>query len=240
MDAVWQYSFYTDTSTVTVHIRRLRAKIEVDPAAPRAHPDGVGGRLPLPAVSSTSTARGRRWIRARAGSLSRQFALAVAIVVAPVLVALVVVGLLMVVSGHAVVLVGGDRVRRPASRRRSPRGWSRRRSCATCRRSATGLMAVGRGERDVRDRDRPPHDELAELAPRGQRDDRAAPRAEEAASRPVRRRPGATWSRRSRTTCARRSPRCACSPRRSATTSSTTRRCGGGYLRADAARISTR
>ncbi|HWD68631.1 MAG TPA: response regulator transcription factor, partial [Solirubrobacteraceae bacterium] len=32
MDAVWQYSFYTDTSTVTVHIRRLRAKIEVDPA----------------------------------------------------------------------------------------------------------------------------------------------------------------------------------------------------------------
>ncbi len=35
MDAVWQYSFYTDTSTVTVHIRRLRAKIEFDPAQPR-------------------------------------------------------------------------------------------------------------------------------------------------------------------------------------------------------------
>ena len=35
MDAVWQYSFYSDTSTVTVHIRRLRAKIEEDPAAPR-------------------------------------------------------------------------------------------------------------------------------------------------------------------------------------------------------------
>lgn len=35
MDAVWQYSFYTDTSTVTVHIRRLRAKIEEDPAQPR-------------------------------------------------------------------------------------------------------------------------------------------------------------------------------------------------------------
>jgi two-component system response regulator ResD len=34
MDAVWQYSFYTDTSTVTVHIRRLRAKIEADPARP--------------------------------------------------------------------------------------------------------------------------------------------------------------------------------------------------------------
>jgi DNA-binding response OmpR family regulator len=35
MEAVWQYSFYTDTSTVTVHIRRLRAKIEADPAEPR-------------------------------------------------------------------------------------------------------------------------------------------------------------------------------------------------------------
>lgn len=35
MDAIWQYSFYTDTSTVTVHIRRLRAKIERDPARPR-------------------------------------------------------------------------------------------------------------------------------------------------------------------------------------------------------------
>jgi len=35
MDAVWQYSFYSDTSTVTVHIRRLRAKIESDPAEPQ-------------------------------------------------------------------------------------------------------------------------------------------------------------------------------------------------------------
>ncbi len=42
MDAVWQYSFYTDTSTVTVHIRRLRAKIEADPARPR-HIETVWG-----------------------------------------------------------------------------------------------------------------------------------------------------------------------------------------------------
>jgi DNA-binding response OmpR family regulator len=35
MDAVWQYSFYTDTSTVTVHIRRLRSKIEQDASQPR-------------------------------------------------------------------------------------------------------------------------------------------------------------------------------------------------------------
>jgi DNA-binding response OmpR family regulator len=42
MDAIWQYSFYTDTSTVTVHIRRLRSKIEVDPAQPR-HIETVWG-----------------------------------------------------------------------------------------------------------------------------------------------------------------------------------------------------
>jgi DNA-binding response OmpR family regulator len=35
MDNVWQYTFYVDTSTVTVHIRRLRAKLEPDPANPR-------------------------------------------------------------------------------------------------------------------------------------------------------------------------------------------------------------
>jgi DNA-binding response OmpR family regulator len=35
MDHVWQYAFYTDTSTVTVHIRRLRAKLEADPESPR-------------------------------------------------------------------------------------------------------------------------------------------------------------------------------------------------------------
>jgi two-component system, OmpR family, response regulator ResD len=35
MDAVWQYSFYSDTSTVTVHIPRLRSKIEADPSQPR-------------------------------------------------------------------------------------------------------------------------------------------------------------------------------------------------------------
>jgi two-component system, OmpR family, response regulator ResD len=35
MDHVWQYAFYIDTSTVTVHIRRLRAKLEPDPARPR-------------------------------------------------------------------------------------------------------------------------------------------------------------------------------------------------------------
>lgn len=35
MERVWQYTFYIDTSTVTVHIRRLRAKLEPDPSRPR-------------------------------------------------------------------------------------------------------------------------------------------------------------------------------------------------------------
>ena len=35
MDAVWDYEFAGDASTVTVHMRRLRAKIEADPSRPR-------------------------------------------------------------------------------------------------------------------------------------------------------------------------------------------------------------
>jgi DNA-binding response OmpR family regulator len=35
MERVWRFSFYTDTSTVTVHVRRLRAKLEADPETPR-------------------------------------------------------------------------------------------------------------------------------------------------------------------------------------------------------------
>jgi DNA-binding response OmpR family regulator len=47
MEQVWRFAFYSDTSTVTVHIRRLRAKIEREPARPR-HIEtvwGVGYRL---------------------------------------------------------------------------------------------------------------------------------------------------------------------------------------------------
>ncbi len=35
MDAVWDYEFTGDTSTVTVHMRRLRSKVELDPSRPR-------------------------------------------------------------------------------------------------------------------------------------------------------------------------------------------------------------
>lgn len=35
LDKVWHYSYYGEMSTVTVHIRRLREKIEQDPVRPR-------------------------------------------------------------------------------------------------------------------------------------------------------------------------------------------------------------
>jgi len=35
MDAVWDYEFVGDAGTVTVHMRRLRSKLEADPSRPR-------------------------------------------------------------------------------------------------------------------------------------------------------------------------------------------------------------
>ncbi len=35
LDHVWHYEYYGDTGTVTVHMRRLREKVETDPARPR-------------------------------------------------------------------------------------------------------------------------------------------------------------------------------------------------------------
>jgi DNA-binding response OmpR family regulator len=47
MDRIWGYSSAVDTGTVTVHVRRLREKIETDPAHPRHLQTvwGVGYRL---------------------------------------------------------------------------------------------------------------------------------------------------------------------------------------------------
>jgi DNA-binding response OmpR family regulator len=51
MDRVWGYSAALDTGTVTVHVRRLREKIEDDPARPRFLQTvwGVGYRFSPPA-----------------------------------------------------------------------------------------------------------------------------------------------------------------------------------------------
>ena len=42
MEEVWGQTYYTDTSTVTVHIRRLRAKLEPQPEEPN-HIETVWG-----------------------------------------------------------------------------------------------------------------------------------------------------------------------------------------------------
>jgi DNA-binding response OmpR family regulator len=54
MDRVWGYSAALDTGTVTVHVRRLREKIEDDPAHPRFLQTvwGVGYRFSAPAAVS--------------------------------------------------------------------------------------------------------------------------------------------------------------------------------------------
>ncbi|MBO9531691.1 MAG: response regulator transcription factor [Solirubrobacteraceae bacterium] len=51
MNGVWGHDFYTDTSTVTVHVRRLRQKLERDPAEPEFVQTvwGVGYRFDVPA-----------------------------------------------------------------------------------------------------------------------------------------------------------------------------------------------
>jgi signal transduction histidine kinase len=103
-----------------------------------------------------------RAIRTWAGSLSRQFALSVAIVVAPILLALFVVGSLMVVSGHAAALVAaivlGAGLIAVVAARMLAKGILE--DVVTIR---EGLTAVGRGERDVRI-ETDARDELAELA----------------------------------------------------------------------------
>jgi len=102
------------------------------------------------------------WIRARAGSLSRQFALVVAIVVAPVLVALVVGDALMVVSTRGLALVAAIVAAAGVIAILAARGVAGGilRDVQAIR---DGLVAVGRGRRDVTI-ETSAHDELAELA----------------------------------------------------------------------------
>ena len=50
MSRVWGYEAALDTGTVTVHVRRLREKIEDDPSRATPSPDRLGRRLPAGAV----------------------------------------------------------------------------------------------------------------------------------------------------------------------------------------------
>jgi len=102
------------------------------------------------------------WARVRAGSLPWQFALVVAIVVAPVLVALVVVWSLMVVSDReaalAAVILAVAGLAAIGSARLVAGGILR-----DVQSIRDGLLAVGRGKREVRI-ETSAHDELAQLA----------------------------------------------------------------------------
>ncbi len=57
MGAVWNTTFFADTSTVTVHVRRLRAKLEADPVRPRYVETvrGVGYRFRAPVRNTPTT-----------------------------------------------------------------------------------------------------------------------------------------------------------------------------------------
>ena len=267
MDAVWRYSFYTDTSTVTVHIRRLRAKIEPDPAQPRHIADRVGRRLPVPAVSVGSLARAAG---AAGGRARRRWSTTATAPARPVVLLALAAAASPCSATRARVLRRRDRAARAG---RSLVGRDRRRPARSCVAAvAAALMfvsahdallavmvvvcsrgAVARAGRaaacaGARPRDveamRDGLDAVGEGAATSSCAVTASPTSSPelagAADAMVDRELGAhggarraTWSPPSRTTCARRSRRCGCWPRRSTTTSSTTttRR---GYLAPDA------
>ena len=92
MDHVWQYAFYTDTSTVTVHIRRLRAKLEADPEHAALDRDGMGRRVPLRALSFALGARARRRRASCWSPTTRHGAWVTLAIVAPLAVVTVLAG----------------------------------------------------------------------------------------------------------------------------------------------------
>lgn len=111
-----------------------------------------------PRLLTSLARRARGW----AGSLSRQFALAVAVVVAPVLLALVVVALLMVISGHdaallAAIVAAAGAVAVVAAKLVADG------ILGDVEAIRDGLTAVGRGQRDVKI-ETAAGDELGELA----------------------------------------------------------------------------
>jgi signal transduction histidine kinase len=103
-------------------------------------------------------ARVRRW----AGTLPRQLALTVAIAVAPVLVTVVVIGLLMVLSGHDVVLIAAIVLAAGALAAVAAKLLAGG-IIGDVESIRDGLEAVGAGERDVKI-STAARDELAQLA----------------------------------------------------------------------------
>ena len=83
MESVWRYPFYTDTATVTVHVRRCAQKIERDPLKPKHLLDGLGRRLQAGGLmrrilvergwcsSWPSPSRASRWRSSRTAACAR-------------------------------------------------------------------------------------------------------------------------------------------------------------------------
>jgi signal transduction histidine kinase len=103
-----------------------------------------------------------RRVRLAVGSLSRQFALVVAIALAPVLMALVAISLLMILSGHEAVLVAAIVVFTGVLALLGARLVAAA-ILHDVEAIRDGLTSVGRGERDIRI-ETAARDELAELA----------------------------------------------------------------------------
>ena len=173
---------------------------------------------PASARSTSAITRIAAGVRSSVGSLSHQFTLVVAIAVAPVLLALVIVSALMVLSDHEAVVVAAIVVAAGVLAAVGAKVVANG-ILHDVEIVRDGLRAVGHGERGVAI-ETTASDELAELAQAANAMiSRPAGRGGGARSE-VRIAPGGTWSRRSRTICGPRSPRCGCSPRPSATTSS--------------------
>jgi signal transduction histidine kinase len=111
-----------------------------------------------PPHGAGTIARARSW----AGSLSRQVAIAVGLAIAPVLIALVVFGWLMVISGDAVAEIAAIVVAAGAVAIAGARLFARQ-ITADVSAIGRGLDAVARGERQVTI-DTAAHDELRRLA----------------------------------------------------------------------------
>ena len=82
IDRIWGPNYFGDTKTLDVHVKRLRAKVEDDPANPKriVTVRGVGYRYERRGGGRFVVARGESFARASAGAVdSRQSAVHLAL-----------------------------------------------------------------------------------------------------------------------------------------------------------------
>ena len=59
IDRVWGHDYVGDTKTLDVHIKRLRTKVEDDPARPEPHRDDPWTRLQVRGAPASTARHGR-------------------------------------------------------------------------------------------------------------------------------------------------------------------------------------